>query len=117
MAKVATTVEQSKQLLKLGLDADTADMFYPQVDEGIYSDCAYPKECDAFRKQESDIPAWSLSALMEIVEDTFGKDFSYQEGEWQIIVWDTWFGYKRHYFEELPNLVGWALENGCLKNE
>lgn len=64
---IATSIEQSKYLLKLGLSPDTADMYYPKVDENIYSSCPFPKECDTFRKQESDIPAWSLSALLKLM--------------------------------------------------
>ena len=32
-----TSIEQSKKLLELGLNPNTADMFYPKIDEGLYS--------------------------------------------------------------------------------
>lgn len=35
MAQIATTIEQSKKLIELGLSADTADMYYYNNDETI----------------------------------------------------------------------------------
>lgn len=66
MTQIATTIEQSKKLLELGLSPDTADMYYPKVDENVYSSCPFPKKCDVFRKQKSDISAWSWGALWDI---------------------------------------------------
>lgn len=57
---IATTVEQSKKLIELGLSADTADMHYWEAEGKEY---LYIGKC-------SDIngtPAWSLSKLLELM--------------------------------------------------
>ena len=59
MSKICTSIEQSKHLLELGLDTWTADMSYYETVNGNY----YPQ---LGRKEENDIPAWSLSALVEL---------------------------------------------------
>ncbi len=63
-----TTIEQSKRLLELGFDPNSADMVY--LHQGLkdnrdyYSLDCYPwsDDCD-----NNDIPAWSLDALIEIM--------------------------------------------------
>lgn len=61
------------------------------------------------------VPCWSLGALKNIVEEEFGKDFSYENGKWTIIVWTNTWGYKHYYFEEIVNCVIWLLENNHIK--
>ena len=60
---MATTIEQSKHLLALGLDPKTADMCLSKTAQGTWFLCAYvPSEYDAHT-----VPAWSLSALLEVM--------------------------------------------------
>lgn len=59
-----TTIEQSKKLLELGLQPDTADMIYK-----FYHSCgndAYPSiiEAGTYVKKE-DVPCWTAEALMK----------------------------------------------------
>lgn len=64
--QIATTIEQSKKLLALGISPESADM-------GWY----YSKDPQMARNQmwlytkgeNSDIPAWSLSALLELIPE------------------------------------------------
>lgn len=64
--KYYTSIEQSKKLLELGLNPNTADMFYPKIDEGLYS--VFPViGYEIFKKQISDIPCWSLGALLDVL--------------------------------------------------
>ena len=58
MTKICTTIEQSKILIELGLDTKTADMFYW---------CGTDLRIGGHKAQdkETDVPAWSLSALFE----------------------------------------------------
>ena len=65
MTKICTSIEQSKKLLELGIDVNTADMFYR--DNGI--DVKLMWEHNA-PKVES--PCWSLSALLDIVPSKTG---------------------------------------------
>ena len=58
MAQICTTRGQSKYLLKLGISADTADMFYPLGS-------SFPEACDNGDNLQVDYPAWSLGALIQ----------------------------------------------------
>lgn len=60
---IATTIEQSKHLLELGLDPKTADMCLCKTAQGTWVLYGYvPSEYDAHT-----IPAWSLSVLLEVM--------------------------------------------------
>ena len=65
MSKISTTIEQSKELLRLGLPAESADMFWVQRHKGSDNDWRVevepPGACFDFW------PAWSLSALLEVM--------------------------------------------------
>ena len=66
MSNVATTIEQSRKLIELGLDPNSAYMYYPYLGAGQYGDIlrvGFPIEYSGGR----DIPAWSLSALLEVM--------------------------------------------------
>lgn len=57
---IATSIEQSKKLVELGVDPKTADMNYW---------CGSDLRIGGHRAQdeELDIPAWSLSALLNVL--------------------------------------------------
>lgn len=64
--KIATTIEQSKKLLELGIDPSTADMLYCYdfmarcvTDLNVITQFLQPTK--------GDIPAWSLSALLNLL--------------------------------------------------
>lgn len=74
IGKVCTTEEQSKVLLALGLSPDTADMYYVRImdEDGCYDESHLwvaetteeKLQCEAYK-----LPAWSLSALLELLPD------------------------------------------------
>ena len=67
MNKICTSINQSKKLIELGIDINTADMVYciELYKEGWkYSNEAYPIDGTLER---DDIPAWSLSALLGLM--------------------------------------------------
>lgn len=82
MFKICTTLEQSKKLIKLGVDVNTADMRYGYIApydfsdrmyDGGYDEVPYPKD---FLKKNADfseneydgeLPAWSLAALLNVL--------------------------------------------------
>lgn len=86
MAKIATDIEQSKQLSKI-LPIDSADMFYGTIAPYDYSDRMYDggvedmplpkrvKESSVLAADEYDgeIPAWSLASLMDMLPDIIRK--------------------------------------------
>ena len=69
MTQIATTIEQSKKLIELGLSADTADMHYSKWDNDEEEE--YHLKCGGFPKLDfkyaKNIPAWSLSKLLELM--------------------------------------------------
>lgn len=83
MIKLATSIEQSKHLLDLGIDPDTADMFYLRIHGDTYDSnenvipltdniCQLEIEDQyrTFQKSsypiEDTLPAWTLEALMSL---------------------------------------------------
>ena len=67
MNKICTSIEQSKKLIELGIDINTADMFWDLLD-GDEPDEKIPNCCwDRFDITINEfVPAWSLSALLEL---------------------------------------------------
>lgn len=69
---IATNIQQSKRLLELGLSPDSADMWWsnrfvywsstPMIGVAPEQNQLY-----TFKWCEMDIPAWSLSALLEVM--------------------------------------------------
>lgn len=69
---IATTIEQSKHLLDLGLDPKTADMFWRYSaslgNTDINGKIAVSYHDNLFvGKYDGAIPAWSLPALLEVM--------------------------------------------------
>lgn len=89
MNKICTSIEQSQKLIKLGIDINTADMDYIQFanDPKVY-DCVI----NIYSNEHEDdwIPAWSLSALLELIPPYLGEfsegiDFEFSKsmnGKW-----------------------------------
>jgi len=91
MPKICTSIEQSKKLIELGLDRKTSDMYYW---------CGSDLRIGGYKAQdeEGDIPAWSLSALLDILDDIMvddeGNEYSLtiykEEGLYYINYHDRW---------------------------
>ena len=89
MNKICTSIEQSKKLIELGIDINTADMHYSTwtiLNEGEY--ILSPNQGETIEELQEDygnqvIPAWSLSALFDILPDDTNiiKDKSDTENE------------------------------------
>jgi hypothetical protein len=74
---ISTTIKQSQHLLELGLDPKTADMCYePYMSEDGGIDITDLGLCLTPYMLNSRIsfPAWSLSALLEVMPITITKD-------------------------------------------
>lgn len=106
MNKICTSIEQSKELIEIGLDPETADMcwiskFYtggaefwedPEVRDGALD--------------STDVPAWSSSALLGIIDSAPElKEFSLfkENGRWYCNL----YGEKEVY-----QAMGYYKENG-----
>ena len=86
MNKICTSIEQSKKLIKLGINVNTADMCYDwSVIGKEYSTVA---QCRKYIDDE--LLAWSLSALLELIPPYLGEfsegiDFEFSKsmnGKW-----------------------------------
>ena len=84
MNKICTSQEQSKELIELGIDVNTADMFWntlfskkseAQVDNHHLAD-----EYDDWYR----VPAWSISALMNLLPSEFTEVGEYSETTYKI---------------------------------
>lgn len=73
MSKICTTLAQSKELMELGLNPETADMHWFgswsewNLDIIPYKDVSLPKYITAENKGEFILPAWSLSTLIDLI--------------------------------------------------
>ena len=71
---IATTIEQSKRLIELGLNTNTADMRYEEI-PGIQGEYKL-----VFSKPNNkwEIPAWSLSALLGLIKPVNENTYTIQ---------------------------------------
>ena len=71
MSKICTDINQSKKLLELGIDVNTADMWYQHIGysitDGKEKPTYFPMVIRDW-KSDDDIPAWSLTALLGLIE-------------------------------------------------
>ena len=126
--KICTSIEQSKKLLELGLNADTADMGYNGVENRDTGRIWYDKYPTTMPNVDS-IPAWSLSALLELMpKHIFSEDRikNYTPvlhiGEKNVV----WYQHMNEFLhiehadtpiEAAYFMVIWLLENNYIKTE
>lgn len=106
MNKICTSIEQSKKLIELGIDVNTADMYYMyrhwEIDEntvGAQSDANIGFDSDFYYGADNGktyhyIPAWSLSALLDILPNNEVTSTTVTRGGWNIEppkYLDIWF--------------------------
>ena len=66
MNKICTLIEESLKLIELGIDVNTADMYYPNRVGG--HNYPLPIECKmGLPLLSQEIPAWSLPALLKLM--------------------------------------------------
>ena len=81
MNKICTTIEQSQRLIELGIDVNTADMWWN-------TEKSHPEFMKTYHeylgKQVSPISVWSLSALLKLIPSAKieKQTSSMQESEW-----------------------------------
>ena len=84
MNKICTSQEQSKKLIELGIDVNTADMFWDTLSgknqEAQVDNHHLVDEYD----DEHRVPAWSLSALMDLLPSEFTEVGEYSETTYKI---------------------------------
>jgi len=140
MSDICTSIEQSKNLLELGLDPNTSDMYYqkvlpksdkiehnPKVGNPVDSLEWYNKGYTAFGKEplkleEHCIPAWSVSVLLDLIPSyqSFKSEGKYWYELW-IGCWNDSPNYVTgRYVNQLDaayDMVAYLLENDYIKKK
>ena len=119
---VCTSYEQSKSLLELGLDPNTADMKYdPRWDiPVIISEYDYDNRLNYNPEHEiTDIPAWSLSALLNVLPKYYSKEnhqfcqsykYDWIDGFYHFIYYDYQHGGRDNTISKSKNILDAAYE-------
>lgn len=116
--QICTTVEQSKRLLELGLNADTADMCWlakklwgddVEIPEEDRSYILSTDKDDSFcsRYDVDCVPAWSLHRLIAMLPD---RDRAYLTDCCD-------FKDCSRIYDEVVFLIEWIIENGHINKE
>ena len=125
--KAYTTIEESKQLIEAGLDVNTADMFWQTSDEPSLREYTNPhiyvgEEPKLMLKWLYTIPAWSLAALLNIIDNNgLVYDISNDKNrEFEILVYEANYisqEVKFHHTEHsIVDMITWLLENNYIKS-
>ena len=69
MNKICTSIEQSKKLIELGLDVNTADMFWDTAEPEERRTPIIGSISDYDDMEDWAVPAWSLSALLNMLSE------------------------------------------------
>lgn len=93
-SQICTTVEQSKKLLELGLNPETADCHYPEIGINNYGNFVVPTE-----PHYKSLPAWSLHRLMEILETTIIA-YSKDDNPYEDVIYNISESIKNGYFNK-----------------
>ena len=119
MNKICTSIEQSKRLIELGIDVNTADMFYLRADIALGEIECYP---NVLHREEvgDDIPAWSLSALMNLLPEHVQvppylnqNKYRLNKNNGNIEFGDDYHTEKStNLFDAVFEMVYWLKENG-----
>ena len=85
MNKICTSIEQSKKLIELGIDVNTADFMWEyDCNKEIYWDKPTIIPIDDYIFV-NDIPAWSLSALLEFINrNCYNISLNCSGAEWTV---------------------------------
>lgn len=118
---IATTIEQSKHLLELGLDPKTADMSYSEEyfgrDENGNDDWYWKLNACRFIDVEGIIPAWSLTALLEVMPKW--TELVKMQSDTQGIYYEIDYMYTGYEDKDAITaayeMVCWLLENNLIK--
>lgn len=109
--KLCTDIKQSKKLIELGIDIDTADMYWWYSGKRYYVESM---DDDDFNK-ESDIPTWSLTALMELMNrNCYNVSLNCHGAEWNVKFDDSekYKDFTKDYAVDAAfEMVCWLLEN------
>lgn len=117
-----TTLEQSKKLIELGLNPNTADMFWStEFDMVICTPYLTKSDFETLVPMCESIPCWSLGALLEVMPDGVQTNSNRTGVSVDItfvhngVVTDSHGVKNNTYIEAAYNMVVWLLKNGYIK--
>lgn len=124
MNKFCTSIEESKKLMELGLDVNTADMFWDMAEPDKRRKPLLGPISDYYDMEDWAVPSWSLSALLEVMPKCIivkGENFypyivllnvvSYGNAGLQTLI-----SFRRDtLFDSIFAMVCWLLENNFIK--
>ena len=96
MNKICTTIEQSKKLIELGIDVNTADMMWDDwslIDEGWKLSVGYYPEIEKDYGNQI-IPCWSLAVLLDQLEDVICDE---EDNQWELVIKKEGVQYGLYY--------------------
>ena len=73
MNKICTSIEQSKKLIELGIDVNTADMFWDTAEPNERRKPLVGPVSDYCDMDDWAVPSWSLSALLDLMPKIHGE--------------------------------------------
>jgi len=127
----ATTLEQSRKLIELGINIDTADMWYQHTGysakDGSLKPIYFPMIIRD-NESEDDVPAWSTEALLNVLPKHIEKDYWYvPELYFRNDMWtleysaphtNTWLSKTTSNtpFGAVYDMVMWCLSNGFISS-
>lgn len=122
-SQICTTIEQSKRLLELGLNPETADMFHV-FDYTIWHINGILELVHPNQLEETDVPAWSLHRLIELCPEYINIDGHADTTYWfKMYKLDNKIIYENDYnrwiylgdgdnlFDTLIDCIDWAINN------
>lgn len=102
--QISTSVEQSRQLLSLGLKKETADMYLTRCFVGnngtpmIFVGCTYNPSTVLYSKE--DVPAWSLHRLIAMCPDFVIAEQKNHEKLYEQVISNIKFAIEEGTFDE-----------------
>lgn len=127
-AKICTNIEQSKKLIELEINVNTADMHWDFQQDGYVLIAAEL----GYYHNDSEIPCWSLTALLELMPKSISEDSC--ASVYKLSMWPTWKPgnwmaiYSMDYevlksfeastpLDAVFEMVCWLLEQGYIKTD
>ena len=117
-----TTIKQSKKLVELGLNPDTADMFYskrPTIksEYSVFPDFKPEGRLEVFTKV--DLPCWSLGALLELMpiidDNSYSLSGTLNKGALCKHPCTSVMFQEESPLEAVYNMICWLLERNYIK--
>lgn len=101
-----TTIEQSKALMHLGLNDNTADMYYQQTEDAVGCWEVHIGKKDA-QNEFPHVSCWSAEALLEILPDEVYIDEEDDTGYLTILKEDDTYivSYDSKERDDIPNYI------------